>query len=79
MNNLSQGVHDGAGDLKCRGIEITEDVNAVMLERIYGDDPNPLSVRGDGAVPAGAFNSHLENLWLEAMADCGEIVHKIAA
>lgn len=68
-----------AGGLESRGVEVTEDISAPVLGRIYGDDPIPLPVRGDGTVSAGDFNRHLECLWLEAMADCGEVIHKIAA
>lgn len=68
-----------AGDVEVRGVEVTEDVSPVMLGRIYGEDPHSLPVRGDGSVSKENFNRHLEDLWLEAMADCGEVVHKKAA
>jgi hypothetical protein len=60
-----------------RGVELTEDLPPVMAGSIFGDAMQELPTRGDGSVPAAAFNNHLEDIWLQAMAACGETIEPL--
>jgi hypothetical protein len=60
------------GDEVSRGIEVTDDVPPGIVGSIFSDTDQPPQIRKDGSMSAAAFNTHLEDLWFEAMTACGE-------